>query len=65
MDPSQSDSLMKPTIPLEQGSLRCATCVLIDSTTTQCFASPLSLSKNGLVGNCIRGAKIVVHNAHG
>jgi hypothetical protein len=64
MDTSQSDSLMKPLDSLEQDSLRCDTCVLIDSTTTLSFASGLSLNLNGLVGKCIRGSKIVVYNAH-
>ena len=63
MDPSQSDSLMKPPISWEHDSLRCNICVLIDSATTLRFASYLSLNQNGLVGKCIRGPKIVVHNA--
>ncbi len=65
MNPSKPDSLMKPPISWEQDSLRYDTCVLINSTTTQCFASHLSLNQNGLVGKCIRDKKIVVHNAHG
>ena len=37
--------------------------MLIDSATTPCFASHLSLNHNGLVGECIRGPKVVVRNA--
>jgi hypothetical protein len=49
MDPSQSGSLMKPPVSLEQDSLRCDTGVLIDSATTLSFASQVSLNQNGLV----------------
>ena len=65
MDPRQSDSLMKKLISLEQDLLRWDTCVLIDSSTTQCVESNLSLNHNGLLGECIQGPKNVVHNAHG
>jgi len=65
MDPSQSEFLMKLPISLEQDSLRCDTYVLIDLAVTLSFASQISLNQNGLVGKCIRGPKIVVHNAHG
>jgi hypothetical protein len=63
MDPSQSDSLMKSLISLEQDSLRCDTFVLIDSATTLSILSQISLNQNRLVGKCIQGQKIVVHNA--
>ena len=56
---------MKPRISRKQDSLRWDTCVLIDSATTICFASHLSLNQNGLVGKCIRGPKPVVHNVDG
>ena len=36
---------MKPPVSLKQDLLRCDTCVLIDSATTLCFASCLSLTK--------------------
>ena len=65
MDPSKSDSIMRPPNSYEHDSLRCDTCVLIDSATTQCFASRLSLHHNGFVGECIQGRKIDVRNAHG
>jgi len=63
MDPSQSDSLVKSPISLEQDSLRCDTSVLIESAATLGFFSRISLNHNGLVGKCIRGPTIVVHNA--
>jgi hypothetical protein len=65
MDPSQSDSLMKHLVSLQHDSLQYDTCVLIDSTATLSFVNRISLNQNGLVGKCIRGSKIVVHNAHG
>jgi hypothetical protein len=39
--------------------------VLVDSSIIVCVASQISLNQNGLVGKCIRGLKLVVHNAHG
>jgi hypothetical protein len=62
MDPSQSDSLMKSPISLDQDSLRCDTFVLIDSVTTLSFLSQISLNQNGLVGKSIQGPNNVVHN---
>ena len=65
MDLSQSLSLVKLPISLERDSLRCDTCVLINSVVALSFVSQISLNQNGLVGKCIRGQKIIVHNAHG
>jgi len=65
MDPSQSESLMKLPISIEQDSLRCESGVLIDSATTLRFFSRKSLNRNSLVGECIRGPKIVIYNARG
>jgi len=65
MDPSHSDSRFEPPASLEHNLLRCDICVLIDPNATLSFASQISLNQNGLVGKCIRGPKIVVHNAHG
>jgi hypothetical protein len=63
MDSNQSEPLMKSSFYIERDSLRCDALVLIDSATTLCFWSQISLNQNGLVGKCIRGPKIVVHNA--
>ena len=65
MDPSQSDSLMKLPVSLEQDSLLYDTCVIIDSTATVSFVSHISLNQIGLVGKRVRGPKIVVHYARG
>jgi hypothetical protein len=67
MDPSQSEPLiMKSLIYIEQDLLRCDPAfVLIDSATTLTFSSQISLNRYGFVDKCIRGPKIVVHNAHG
>ena len=46
-------------------SLRYDTCVLIDLAGILSFASKKSLKYNSLVGKCIRGPKIVVHNVYG
>jgi len=62
MDPSQSEPLMESSISIEQDSLRCAAFVLIDSKVTLSCFSQISLNQNGLVGECIRGPKVVVHN---
>jgi hypothetical protein len=50
MDPSQSETLMKSLISIEQDSLRCDTFVLIDSAATLSLLSQISLNQNGLVG---------------
>jgi hypothetical protein len=65
MDPSQSKSVMKLHVSLEQDSLQYGTCVLNDSVATLCFESKKSLNRNSLVGQCIRGPKIVIHNVKG
>ena len=62
MDPSQSELLTKLPISIEQDSLRCDTCVIIDSSATLSFASQKSLRRIGLVGRCICCPKIFVHN---
>jgi len=54
---------MKLPISIERGSLRWHTCALIDLPVTLSFASNIYSSRNILVGKCICGPKIVVHNA--
>ena len=54
---------MKLPISIERGSLRWHTCLLIDLPATLGFASHFYLSQNSLVGKCVCGPKIVVHNA--
>jgi len=70
MDPSQSDSriksfffLMKSFISVERDSSRKDTFVLIDSATTLSFFESDIFETKYLVGKCIHGPKIVVHNA--
>jgi hypothetical protein len=63
MDPIQSGSLLKSPISLEQDSLRCDTFVLIDSVATLSVLSQMSFNQNSLVGNYIRGPKLIVYNA--
>ena len=65
IDPSQSKPLLKLPNSIEQESLRCDTSVLIDLAAYLGFESQQSLNQNSLVGKCIRGPKIVVHNVYG
>ena len=65
MDPSQSELLLKLPIFIEHDSLRCDTCVLMYSAATLNFVSQKYLNRNGLVGKCIRGQKIVVRKVRG
>ena len=64
MDPNQPEPLLKITIFIEQNSLQFYTNVLIDSTTTLNFVSQDFLTRNNLLGKCIRGPKIVVRIAN-
>jgi hypothetical protein len=65
IDPSQSKPLLKLPNSIEQESLRCDTSVLIDLAAYLGFESQQSLNQNSLVGKCIRGPKIGVHNVYG
>ena len=64
MDPNQPEPLMKLPISIEQDSLQFQTNVLIDSTTSLNFASRDFLTRNNLLGKCIRGSKIAVRIAN-
>jgi hypothetical protein len=64
MDPNQPKPLMKLPISIEQDSLQFHTNVLIDSATTLNFVSRNFLTRNNLLGKCIRGSKIVVRIAN-
>jgi len=60
MDPNQLEPLMEISISIEQDSMQYHTTVLIDWTATLNFASQNFLTRNNLLGRCIRGPKIVV-----
>jgi len=64
MDPNQPEPLMKLPISIEQDSMPYHTTVLIDSTTTLNFVSQNFLTRNNLLGKCIRGPKNVVRIAN-
>ncbi len=64
MDPNQPGPLMKLSISIEQEYLQFHTNVLIDSTATLHFVSQDFLTRNNLLGKCIRGPKIVVRIAN-
>jgi hypothetical protein len=63
MDPNQLEPLMKLPISKEQGYMQYYTTVLIDSATILNFVSQDFLTRNILLGRCIRGPKIVVRIA--
>jgi len=54
MDPNQPDPFKKLPISIEQNSLKFHTSVLIYSATTLNFASEDFLTRNNLLGKCIR-----------
>ncbi len=54
MDPNEPEPLMRLPISVEYGSLRYDTSVLIDSASTLNFASQEFLTRNGVVGECVR-----------
>jgi hypothetical protein len=60
MDPIQPEPLMKLPISIEQDYMQYHTSVLIDSTTTLNFVSQEFLTRNNLLGKCIRGPKVAV-----
>jgi len=64
VDPNQSEPLMKLPNSIEQDSMQYHTSVLIDSTTTLNFVSQDFLTRNILLGKCIRGPEIVVRIAN-
>ena len=55
MYPNQPENLMKLLISIEQNSLQFHTNVLIDSAATLNFLSQDSLTRNNILGKCIRG----------
>jgi hypothetical protein len=63
MAPNQPEPLMKLPISIEQNSLQFYTNVLIDSAATLNYASQDFLTRNNMLGDCIRGPKIVVRIA--
>jgi hypothetical protein len=65
MDLSPSDPHIKSHVSWERDLLRCDTYLWLDSAASQTCLSQISLNPNGLVGKCIWGLKLVVHNAHG
>jgi hypothetical protein len=60
MDPHQPEPLVKLPISIEQDSIQLHTSVLIDSATTLTFVSQDFLTRNNLLGGCVRGPKIAV-----
>jgi hypothetical protein len=64
MDPTQPEPVMKIPISIEHDYMQYHTSVLIDSTTTLNFASQNFLTRNDLLGECIRGPKIVIRIAN-
>jgi hypothetical protein len=64
MDPNQPEPLMKLPISIEQESSQFHTNVLIDSAATLNFVSKEFLTRNNLLGKCIRGPKIDVRIAN-
>ncbi len=64
MDPNQPKPLMKLPISIEQDSMQYHTSVLIDSTTTLNFVSRDLLTRNSLLGKCIREPKIAIRIAN-
>ncbi len=64
MDPNQPEPLMKLHISIEHDSLQFHTNVLIDSVATLNFVSHEFLTRNNLLGGCIRGPKIAVRIAN-
>jgi hypothetical protein len=64
MDPNEPEPLMKLLISIEYGSLRYDTSVLIDSAATVNFVSQEFLTRNGLMGKCVRGPNIAVRIAN-
>ena len=65
LDPnSQPKPCMKLPISIEHYSMQYHTSVLIDSATPLNFVSKDFLTRNNLVGKCIRGQKIVVRTAN-
>jgi hypothetical protein len=64
VDPNQLEPLTKLPIFLEQDYMQYHTSVLIDSAATLNFLSQDFLTRNTLLGKCIRGPKIVVRIAN-
>ena len=64
MDPNKPEPLMKLPISLEHDSLQFVMNVIIDSAATLNFASQDFLTRNNLLGKCIRGQKNVVRVAN-
>ena len=64
MDPNIPEHAMKFPISIDQNSMQYHTSVLMDSATTLNFVSLDILTRNDLLGKCIRGPKIVVRIAN-
>jgi hypothetical protein len=64
MDPNQPEPLMKLPISIEYDYLQFHTNVLIDSAATLNFVSRIFLTRNNLLGKCIRGSEIDVRIAN-
>jgi len=64
IDPNQPKPQIKLPISIRQDSLQYHTSVLIDSPTTLNFVSKDFLTRNSLLGKCIRGPQIVVRFAN-
>ena len=64
MDPNQPSPLMKLPISIEHDLVQFHTTVLVDFAATLNFVSQDFLTRNNLLGKCVRGPKIVVRIAN-
>jgi len=63
-EPNQPEPLMKLPISIDQDSMQYRKTVLIDSAATLNFVRHDFLTRNNLLGKCIRGPKIAVRIAN-